>query len=261
MKNCSVTYRGRIPDTETTDKIPQIVSDKVASSTLVQDGKVLYDMGKYDQSEVKLTQALQLDPDSRAATYYLNLIKQARIHRDMMDHNTDTQDRMEHVEKQWILPKSTANLPISNAYATNTLVWTGPGRQAINSKLDHIHLDSVSFDGLPLTEVIKQLTAQCKVRDPDRKGINFLINPNTDDSVQAVAAPTAGGAFGFGAVGGAGGAGGFGGGGGGAGAGRYGGGGGGGGGLGGRTWIPTPVCRYRLRLRGRVSRQRMSARL
>ncbi len=218
-----VAYRGRIPDAETVDKIPQVVSDKVAASTLVQDGKVFYEMGKFDEAEIKLTQALQMDPDNRPATYYLDLIKQAKIHRDIINHNTDTQDRMEHVEKQWTLPKVTANIPAPNAYATNTLVWTGPGRQIIMSKLQHIHLDSVSFDGLPLSEVLKQLQAQCKIRDPERKGINFLINNNPDNSGQDLAAPTAGG---FGLGGGVGG-GGFGGGiGGGVGAGRYGNGGG-----------------------------------
>src|SRR4029077_17200294 len=102
--------------------------------------------------------------------------------------------RMEHVEKDWILPRGTANLPpIGNPYATNTLVFTGPGRQAIVTKLDKIHLDNVSYDGLPLNEVLKQLTEQCRLRDPERKGINFLINNNPDLSGQAIAAPQGGG--------------------------------------------------------------------
>src|ERR1019366_9749917 len=101
----------------------------------------------------------------------------------------DTQERMEHVEKQWILPKNSANLPsIANPYATNTLIFTGPGRQAIVAKLDRIHLDNVTYDGLPLNEVLKQLSEQSKLRDPDRKGINFLINNNPDLSGQPVEA-------------------------------------------------------------------------
>ena len=80
-------------------------------------------------------------------SYYLDLMKQDKIHRDMVHHRTDTQERMERVEKQWILPKNTANLPVPNAYATNTYGFcgTGQGRQAIMAKLDHIHLDKRSF--------------------------------------------------------------------------------------------------------------------
>lgn len=194
-------YRGRIPSQETVAKVPDMVKVKVAAGTLVQDGKVFYEMGNFAEAEIKLNQALEMDPDNATATYYLNLIKQDKFHRDIVQHNTDTQDRMERVEKQWILPKSTAVLPVPNSYATNTLVFTGVGRQAIVSKLNRIHLENVAFDGLPLSEVLKQLTEQCKLRDPDRKGINFLINNNPDLSGEAIASPTA---FGVGGVGGAG---------------------------------------------------------
>ena len=54
----------------------------------------------------------------------MNLIKQAKIARDSAQHNTDTQERMEHVEKQWILPTPSANIPpIANPYATNILIY------------------------------------------------------------------------------------------------------------------------------------------
>ena len=199
--------QGRMPSAEVMAKVPQMVQDKVAAGTLVQDGKVFYEMGKFPEAEMKLTEALEVDPGNETASYYLNLIKQDKIKRNIIQHNTDTQDRMEKVERQWILPKSTANLPVPNAYATNTLVFTGAGRQAIMAKLDKIRLESVSFDGLPLSEVLKQLSEQCRLRDPERKGINFLINNNPDLSGQPVAGPTTGlgvgGAGGIGGIGGA----------------------------------------------------------
>ncbi|HEX9047815.1 MAG TPA: hypothetical protein VF988_12380 [Verrucomicrobiae bacterium] len=197
--------QGRMPDVDTLSKVPQIRADKTASATLVQDGKLFYEMGKFDEAEVKLAEAIKIDPDNGTASYYLNLIKQAKIHRDTVQHNTDTQDRMEKVEKQWILPKRTANLPsIANPYATNTLIFTGPGRQAIVAKLDHIKLENVSYDGLPLNEVLKQLSEQTRLRDPERKGINFLINNNPDLSGEA-AGSTVGLGLGVGGAGGMGG--------------------------------------------------------
>jgi tetratricopeptide (TPR) repeat protein len=199
--------QGRTPDTETLDKVPDMVTNKVNASTLVQDGKVFLEMGKYDEAEIKLNQALAMDPANTAATYYLNLVQQERISRDIAWHNTDTQKRMERVEKQWILPKPTAIIPVPNAYATNSLVFTGPGRQAIVAKLDKIRLDNVSFDGLPLNEVLKQLAEQARLRDPERRGINFLINNNPDLSGPPVAAAATGvGGFGGGGLPGVGGA-------------------------------------------------------
>src|SRR5207248_1256795 len=37
--------KGHMPDTDTLEKVPQIRTDKVVASTLVQDGKLFYEMG------------------------------------------------------------------------------------------------------------------------------------------------------------------------------------------------------------------------
>jgi hypothetical protein len=70
------------------------------------------------------------------------------------------------------------------------------------SKLDRIHLDAF-YDGLPLSEVVRSLSEQAKIRDPDKKGINFLINPNPDNSVSTLSPVGAGGFGGGGFPGGA----------------------------------------------------------
>jgi Mg-chelatase subunit ChlD len=48
---------------------------------LVQDGKLLYEMGKFNDSEAKLQDALKMDPNNQAANYYLNLAKQSSLAR------------------------------------------------------------------------------------------------------------------------------------------------------------------------------------
>lgn len=177
---------GKVPDVATMERATEVVHDKVNADTLTQDGKVLYEMGKLDEAQQKLDQAVKLDPDNTGALYYMNLIQQAKYQREMEQHTIDTQTRMAQVEKQWVLPKSSASLPVPNPYATNSLTYTGPGRQAIIAKLDNIRLDHINFDGLPLNEVLRQLSEQSKLRDPERKGINFLVNPNADQSGPAV---------------------------------------------------------------------------
>ena len=56
---------------------------------------------------------------------------------------------------------------------------SGQGRQIIN-KLNSIRFDSVLYDGLPLGEVVRNLMDQSRMRDPEKKGINFVITPNGD---------------------------------------------------------------------------------
>jgi beta-lactamase regulating signal transducer with metallopeptidase domain len=78
------------------------------------------------------------------------------------------------------------------------------GRQAIIAELNAIHLKNVSYDSLPLNEVLRQLSDQCgRLRDPEHIGINFLINngpyppgqpgavPNLDPNTGLPVVPTA----------------------------------------------------------------------
>ena len=184
--------KGRIPDAATVDEIPLILNQKTDAGTLVQDGKLLYEAGKLEEAEAKLNQALKLDPGNSGAYTYLALIKQSRLWRETVQHSVDTQERMTQVEKQWVLPTSKVSLPIPNPYATNTLTYTGPGRQIILDKLNRIRLENVNYDGVPLSEVLRQLSEKSRLADPDRRGINFLINPNPDLSGQPLASTTAG---------------------------------------------------------------------
>ena len=55
---------------------------------------------------------------------------------------------------------------------------TGSGRQVISDKLERIRLDTVSYDALPLGEVVNHLRDEARKRDPEKKGLNFMINPN-----------------------------------------------------------------------------------
>lgn len=169
---------GRMPDQATMEQIPAIMSDKTESATLVQDGKLLYESGKFDEAEVRFDQALQLDPDNRAAFYYMNLLKQADFDRQAHQHDEIYQDKMVQVEKAWT-PKVGIGLPVPNPYVTNTDVHTSAGAEAIYNKLDSIRINSVAWqDGLPLSEVIRYLEEQSKLRDPEKVGINFIFNPN-----------------------------------------------------------------------------------
>lgn len=123
------------------------IPDKMASAgDLVRDGKLLYEMGKLDDAELVLQRANALNPDNAAAHYYLNLVQAAK------------------------------GVPRTGRLQTQ------PGRKEIVDKLNRIRLDHVSYDGLPLTEVVRQLSEQTKLRDPEKKGIKFLINPNPDTS-------------------------------------------------------------------------------
>jgi beta-lactamase regulating signal transducer with metallopeptidase domain len=68
--------------------------------------------------------------------------------------------------------------PASSATETST----GAIRE-IEGKLKHITLDKVSFENLPLSEVIRYLSDEAARHDPVQQGINFLIHNNPVESL------------------------------------------------------------------------------
>jgi Flp pilus assembly secretin CpaC len=170
--------KGRVPSREVQGLLPEIEKQKINNSTLAQDGKVLYEMGRMDEAEVKLKQAVNQDPNNGMAFYYLTLIEEARYLQGARFREVANKKKMVEVEDAWLPPVQRESLPMANPFATTNLVHTGPGRQAIQSKLHRILLNEVLLDGLQLPSVLQFLSDEAYKRDPDKQGINFLINPN-----------------------------------------------------------------------------------
>jgi len=145
-------------------------------------------MGKLDEADAKLQQALKLDPNDSNAIYYASLVQQARSKQAVSIRSITSQKKLVDVQRAWEDPPNRELLPVPNPATRTNLIYTSRGRQAIMAKLDKIHLDSVFYDGLPLTEVVRNLSDEVKKRDPEKKGINILISPN----VESVSLPPTG---------------------------------------------------------------------
>jgi uncharacterized membrane protein YgcG len=135
-------------------------------------------MGRMEDAEVKLKQASKQDPDNVMAFYYLTLIEEARYAQGAREREIAVKRKNVQVERAWLTPTQREALPVPNPFATTNLVHTGPGRQAIQNKLHRIVLNEALFDGVPLPQVLQFLSEEASKRDPDKEGINFLINPN-----------------------------------------------------------------------------------
>jgi general secretion pathway protein D len=171
--------RGHIPTAPALERAATAANERLDANTMVQDGKLLLEMGKLDEAEAKLKQATALDPENRAAFYYLSLLKEKRYSDAERKREQNSKDAIVKVEQDWSPPTKRDVLPVPNPYASTNLVYTGKGRQAIISKLDRIRLDTVGpWDNLPLSEVIRVLNDEAKKRDPEKKGVNFMVDPH-----------------------------------------------------------------------------------
>ena len=172
--------RGHVPDLETQALLPAIAKEKVDANTKVQDARVLFEMGKLNEAKALLKEAVKLDPHNQAAYYYANLIGEAEFMHALNNRDVASRKSLVEIENAWSPSTKRDLLPQPNLYARTNLVHTSPSRQVIYRKLDSIRLDNVSYDGLPLTEVVKSLSDEAKRRDPERRGLNFIVNQNVD---------------------------------------------------------------------------------
>lgn len=172
--------RGRIPDDDTKALVKGIKEEQISASTLVQDGRLLFEMRKLDDAEAKLRQAVKIDPSNQAAYYYLNLISESRYLEASNKRDVTSRQGLVEIEQAWATPPKRELLPVPNPYARTNLIHTSKGRQIIYNKLDRIRLDSISWDGLPLSEVIRNLSDEAIKRDPEKRGVNFIMSQNTD---------------------------------------------------------------------------------
>lgn len=114
---------------------------KMDAGQLVQDGKLLYEMGKLDDAEKLLKYALSLDSENATAKSYLGLVQTARV------------------AQKWGITKTE--------------------RQNIVKQLERIRIPSVSFDHLALGEVVRQLSEAARENDPDKLGVKISTVTNS----------------------------------------------------------------------------------
>ena len=151
--------------TNLTQEVEKSIKEDGAAVRL-QDGKLLYEMGKLDEAEAKLKAVRAADPGNRAAQYYLNLVREARL-------NTAVTDRP--------------------AYSRTNVVFSGRGRQLIYHQLDTIRMENVGpWQNAPLGEVVRLLNQEALKRDPEGRGINFIVSSTADTPPPAAIDPATG---------------------------------------------------------------------
>jgi type II secretory pathway component GspD/PulD (secretin)/tetratricopeptide (TPR) repeat protein len=185
--------KNKMPSEDVERMVPAVVANKSKAAQLVQDGKLLYEMGKLDEAETKLKLARKEDPENDGAYYYLNLVSEARYHTAINERDLASRDKLGNdIEKKWAIDTRRDSLPQPNPWARTNLIFTGRGRQLIVSKLDRIRLAEVkAMDNLPLSEVVKMLDDLARKSDPEERGINFIIAPYADAAAAGPTGPAA----------------------------------------------------------------------
>jgi Flp pilus assembly secretin CpaC/tetratricopeptide (TPR) repeat protein len=191
---------GKGADLATMEKIPQIERTNAAAMIHVHNATMYYEARRLDEADAEVKIALSIDPNNMTAYNVSRMVQQARTKQAIERQTVTSENKFAQIEDAWNEPVKRFGLQVPNPMATTNLIHTGTGRQAIMTKLDRIHLDTVGPWELPLPEVLRILSGEAKKRDPENKGINIMISPNVESTsgitITGVGGPGgAGGAF------------------------------------------------------------------
>jgi Mg-chelatase subunit ChlD len=94
--------KNEVPSEKVERMVPAVVASKSRAAQLVQDGKLLYEMGKLDEAERKLKDARKEDPENDGAYYYLNRVSKARLHTAIKERDLASREKLgADIEKKW----------------------------------------------------------------------------------------------------------------------------------------------------------------
>lgn len=178
---------------------------KIAAEQLVQDGKLLYEAGKFDEATTKLHRALDLDPDNQKGLYYLTLVKKSRVLRQtpsprlgsMMVHPVITnisgdpnfrvalhslgqQSGVQTLPEPDVVTTSGNEVNRMRTDISSPAIHTSSRQETIFNELNNIRLEKFGpFNATPLSQIIGELSKTLRL-NPKVSGLNFLLTPNSD---------------------------------------------------------------------------------
>jgi len=171
---------------------------------LVRNAKTFLDADKLDQAEALLDEILSEEPTNQVAMGYWNLVQEKRKAkaREVAAVNRPTNWPLSQFEailptRQNRLGKSSSE-PVGQGMARGVdhavkktsraeagSSGVSEARQRLYSKLEQIVLKKIAFDAVPLSEVVKILSAEARKLDPEKRGVNFLINASASPAAQS----------------------------------------------------------------------------
>jgi general secretion pathway protein D len=89
----------------------KVIAEFDSNERLVQDGKLLYEMGKLNEAEAKLVQAWDQEPNNQTAAYFFNLVEQAMRQREVV-----AKSKLIEVEKAWNPPPLVSTQLVTRTY-------------------------------------------------------------------------------------------------------------------------------------------------
>ena len=139
--------------------------------------------GQWEEATARLKRILGIDPYNIAATKQLELIDEQKLAYDERARLEMRDERLRQVEEKWYEPITNKDItPTAQEGQTPISAHTNFG---LDQKLKDIYL-SLDFNNATIEEATNFLSIESKRLDPEKKGVNFIIQPEASTSAKPV---------------------------------------------------------------------------
>lgn len=159
--------------------VPSEERKQAQASQLAEEGKSLFESGRYDLASKRFEQTLEIDPSNTAARAGMAVVDAARGQYAKSASNESRRDMLRSVDKSW-------ELPVRRFDFGNTTIVEQPqleqrGTAIINRKLDEIIIPRIDFQDATVREAIDFLKQRASTLDGSetdsaKKGVNIVLN-------------------------------------------------------------------------------------
>lgn len=176
-------------------KRPEILTKKKTVAEFMSEGKEYYKAKDYDSAEAAFAEVLKTDEYNTDAMHYLRKISEIRYAAHSEQRDATVASMLDDVRKSWTPPTRTeVKLPVGGGTQTNIL----GSSTALQKKMDAMIIPEINFRQANITDVINFLVEASQQADPDKVGVNIILNLNipgastgaTPDTADRTALPT-----------------------------------------------------------------------
>lgn len=151
-----------------------VVRDKAVADFLRQ-GKQFYELGDYDRAEGFFEKALLTDPYQVDAMRFLRKIEEDRYRISSKERDTTVANMIRQVRESWTPPlRVKEGLP--GVGEVQPTIQTTTASEALRRKMERLIIPVIDFRAANIHDVINFLVDASQKQDPDRVGVNIILN-------------------------------------------------------------------------------------
>ena len=169
------------------DETPDFLSKKTQIRKLFREGKILLNSGQFDAAEQRFQQVLIIDPYNEDAHVLLGDTNKQRAQIAEVGADMARGRRLREVTESWI-PSIGREIKVPGKVSERGPLPGAPTASLkITQKLNTIIIPEINLRDAVITDVIRFLGEQSQKLDPEKEGVNFVLQLGQEEASATVA--------------------------------------------------------------------------